>query len=254
MNHFYVWHMKRIKQLIIIMIAAFATASFFYVQNLLPLPVFSTESGAKAVYRGDSDTNEVALTFNISWGDQKAMPILDTLKANGIKDATFFLSASWAERHPDVVERIRKDGHQIGSMGYAYKNYSQMKKSEIKKDLTKAQNSFQKLGLEDLTLLRPPTGQFNKDVLNVAKQYGYTVVHYSINSDDWTNPGVQKIVQNVNETVSAGDIVLFHASDSAKQTKEALPEIVHHLRSKGLKNVTVSDLIANTDAKSSEVK
>ncbi|MED1715823.1 polysaccharide deacetylase family sporulation protein PdaB [Bacillus paralicheniformis] len=254
MNHFYVWHMKRIKQLIIIMIAAFATASFFYVQNLLPLPVFSTESGAKAVYRGDSDTNEVALTFNISWGDQKAMPILDTLKANGIKDATFFLSASWAERHPDVVERIRKDGHQIGSMGYAYKNYSQMKKSEIKKDLTKAQNSFQKLGLEDLTLLRPPTGQFNKDVLNVAKQYGYTVVHYSVNSDDWTNPGVQKIVQNVNETVSAGDIVLFHASDSAKQTKEALPEIVHHLRSKGLKNVTVSDLIANTDAKSSEVK
>ncbi|KAA0834205.1 polysaccharide deacetylase family sporulation protein PdaB [Bacillus paralicheniformis] len=254
MNHFYVWHMKRIKQLIIIMIAAFATASFFYVQNLLPLPVFSTESGAKAVYRGDTDTNEVALTFNISWGDQKAMPILDTLKANGIKDATFFLSASWAERHPDVVERIRKDGHQIGSMGYAYKNYSQMKKSEIKKDLTKAQNSFQKLGLEDLTLLRPPTGQFNKDVLDVAKQYGYTVVHYSINSDDWTNPGVQKIVQNVNETVSAGDIVLFHASDSAKQTKEALPEIVHHLRSKGLKNVTVSDLIANTDAKSSEVK
>lgn len=254
MNHFYVWHMKRIKQLIIIMIAAFATASFFYIQNLLPLPVFSTESGAKAVYRGDTDTNEVALTFNISWGDQKAMPILDTLKANGIKDATFFLSASWAERHPDVVERIRKDGHQIGSMGYAYKNYSQMKKSEIKKDLTKAQNSFQKLGLEDLTLLRPPTGQFNKDVLNVAKQYGYTVVHYSINSDDWTNPGVQKIVQNVNETVSAGDIVLFHASDSAKQTKEALPEIVHHLRSKGLKNVTVSDLIANTDAKSSEVK
>nr|WP_217626199.1 polysaccharide deacetylase family sporulation protein PdaB [Bacillus paralicheniformis] len=246
--------MKRIKQLIIIMIAAFATASFFYVQNLLPLPVFSTESGAKAVYRGDTDTNEVALTFNISWGDQKAMPILDTLKANGIKDATFFLSASWAERHPDVVERIRKDGHQIGSMGYAYKNYSQMKKSEIKKDLTKAQNSFQKLGLEDLTLLRPPTGQFNKDVLDVAKQYGYTVVHYSINSDDWTNPGVQKIVQNVNETVSAGDIVLFHASDSAKQTKEALPEIVHHLRSKGLKNVTVSDLIANTDAKSSEVK
>nr|WP_219857549.1 polysaccharide deacetylase family sporulation protein PdaB [Bacillus licheniformis] len=236
------------------MIAAFATASFFYVQNLLPLPVFSTEGGAKAVYRGDSDTNEVALTFNISWGDQKAMPILDTLKANGIKDATFFLSASWAERHPDVVERIRKDGHQIGSMGYAYKNYSQMKKSEIKKDLAKARHSFQKLGLDDLTLLRPPTGQFNKDVLDVAKQYGYTVVHYSINSDDWTNPGVQKIVQNVNETVNAGDIVLFHASDSAKQTKEALPEIVHHLRSKGLKNVTVSELIANTDAKSSEVK
>lgn len=77
-------------------------------------------------------------------------------------------------------------------MGYAYKNYSQMKKSEIKKDLAKARHSFQKLGLDDLTLLRPPTGQFNKDVLDVAKQYGYTVVHYSINSDDWTNPGFKR--------------------------------------------------------------
>lgn len=254
MNHFYVWHIKRVKQLIIIIIAAFATAAFFYVQNLLPLSVFSTGGETRAIYRGDSDTNEVSLTFNISWGDERALPILDTLKANGIKNATFFLSASWAERHPDVVKRIKKDGHQIGSMGYAYKNYSQMKKSEIRKDLARAQHSFQKLGLKDLTLLRPPTGQFNKDVLDVAKQYGYTIVHYSINSDDWTNPGVQKIVENVSGAVNAGDIVLLHASDSAKQTEEALPEIIHHLRSKGLKNVTISELIANTDAKSSEVK
>ncbi|MDA1478246.1 polysaccharide deacetylase family sporulation protein PdaB [Bacillus changyiensis] len=253
MNHFYVWHIKRMKQLVVIVIAAFATASFFYMQNLLPLPVFLKDDSLKAIYRGDADSNEVALTFNISWGDEKAIPILNTLKTNGIKDATFFLSASWAERHPDIVERIRKDGHEIGSMGYAYKNYSQMKKSEIKKDLVKAQNSFQKLGIEDLTLLRAPTGQFNKDVLAIAKKFNYTFVHYSINSDDWTNPGVAQIVQKVNQSVNAGDIILFHASDSAKQTKRALPEIIQHLRSKGLKTVPASELIANTESKSSEV-
>ena len=66
MNHFYVWHIKRVKQLIIIIIAAFATAAFFYVQNMLPLPVFSAGGETRAIYRGDSDTNEVSLTFNIS--------------------------------------------------------------------------------------------------------------------------------------------------------------------------------------------
>ncbi|MCY9092005.1 polysaccharide deacetylase family sporulation protein PdaB [Bacillus mojavensis] len=254
MNHFYVWHIKRVKQLIIILIAAFAAASFFYIQRAVPLPVFSTDSGPKAIYKGETDSKDIALTFDISWGDKKAEPILNTLKANGIKNATFFLSASWAERHPDTVARIVKDGHQIGSMGYAYKNYANLEDSEIKKDINRAQTAFEKLGIKDIRLLRPPTGQFNKNVLSIAKQYNYTVVHYSVNSHDWTNPGVEKIVDNINRQVSGGDIILLHASDSAKQTEEALPEIIHHIREKGLKNVNVGDLIANTDAKSAEVK
>jgi polysaccharide deacetylase family sporulation protein PdaB len=249
-----VWHIKRVKQLIIILIAAFAAASFFYIQRAVPLPVFSTDSGPKAIYKGETDSKDIALTFDISWGDKKAEPILNTLKANGIKNATFFLSASWAERHPDTVARIVKDGHQIGSMGYAYKNYANLEDSEIKKDINRAQTAFEKLGIKDIRLLRPPTGQFNKNVLSIAKQYNYTVVHYSVNSHDWTNPGVEKIIDNVSRQVSGGDIILLHASDSAKQTEEALPEIIHHIREKGLKNVNVGDLIANTDAKSAEVK
>ena len=38
-NHFYVWHIRRIKQLLIIIIAAFAAASFLYTESR-PLPVF----------------------------------------------------------------------------------------------------------------------------------------------------------------------------------------------------------------------
>lgn len=254
MNHFYVWHIKRVKQLIIILIAAFAVASFFYIQRAVPLPVFSTDTGPKAIYKGETDSKDISLTFDISWGDERAEPILNTLKANGIKNATFFLSASWAERHPDTVARIVKDGHQIGSMGYAYKNYANLESNEIKKDMNRAQTAFEKLGVKDIQLLRPPTGQFNKNVLKVAKQYNYTVVHYSVNSQDWTNPGVEKIIDNVTKQVSGGDIILLHASDSAKQTEEALPDIIHQLKEKGLKNVTVGDLIANSDARSAEVK
>nr|WGD93049.1 polysaccharide deacetylase family sporulation protein PdaB [Bacillus subtilis] len=254
MNHFYVWHIKRVKQLIIILIAAFGTASFFYIQRAVPLPVFSTDTGPKAIYKGETDSKDISLTFDISWGDERAEPILNTLKANGIKNATFFLSASWAERHPDTVARIVKDGHQIGSMGYAYKNYANLESDEIKKDMNRAQTAFEKLGVKDIQLLRPPTGQFNKNVLKVANQYNYTVVHYSVNSQDWTNPGVEKIIDNVTKQVSGGDIILLHASDSAKQTEEALPDIIHQLKEKGFKNVTVGDLIANSDAKSTEVK
>lgn len=254
MNQFHVIYMKKIKQLAMIIVAAFFTAGILYVENVLNYPVFSTSDGPKAIYRGESKNNEIALTFDISWGDVKAEPILDTLKKQNIKNATFFLSASWAERHPDIVKRIVEDGHQVGSMGYAYKNYTDLEPNEIRKDLSLAQEVFTQLGVKNVTLLRPPSGSFNKDVLIVAQKHGYTVVHYSIDSDDWTNPGVEIIVENTTSSIKGGDIVLLHASDSAKQTNRALPAILKEIKNKGLKNVTVGDLITNADAKSSEVR
>ncbi|MDX8291913.1 polysaccharide deacetylase family sporulation protein PdaB [Metabacillus indicus] len=254
MNNFYVLHIKKVKQLLIIVIAALFTAGILYIENVLQFPVFSTADGPKAVFRGEEKANSVSLTFDISWGDEKAKPILDTLKKNGVTNATFFLSAAWAERHPEIVKQIVKDGHQIGSMGYAYKNYTSLEADEIRRDILMAQDVFSELGLKDIKLLRPPTGNFNQEILTIAERYGYTVVHYSVDSDDWTNPGVSTIVKNVNDAVQGGDIILLHASDSAKQTQKALPQIVEGLKQKGLNNVTVADLISGGTAKSTEVK
>ncbi|WP_299094768.1 polysaccharide deacetylase family sporulation protein PdaB [uncultured Metabacillus sp.] len=254
MNQFHIIHMKKIKQLALIIMAAFFTAGILYVENILNFPVFSTSDGPKAIYRGETKNNEIALTFDISWGDVKAEPILDTLKKHNINNATFFLSASWAERHPDIVKRIVEDGHQIGSMGYKYENYRDLEPNEVRKDLSLAQEVFTELGVKNVTLLRPPSGGFNKEVLSIAQKHGYTVVHYSIDSDDWTNPGVDEIVKNTTSSIKGGDIVLLHASDSAKQTNKALPVIIGAIKEKGLKNVSVGELIANAETKSKEIK
>ncbi|MDQ0228592.1 polysaccharide deacetylase family sporulation protein PdaB [Bacillus sp. 7586-K] len=253
MNQFHVIHMRKIKQLAMIMLAAFFTAGIIYVETVLNYPVFSTSSGPKAIYKGEEKTKEVALTFDISWGDVKAEPILDTLKKHNVS-ATFFLSASWAERHPDLVSRMVKDGHQIGSMGYAYKNYTDLEASEVNKDLLMAQEVFKKLGVKNISLLRPPSGNFNREVLNIAEKHGYTVIHYSIDSNDWQNPGIENIIRNTTSSIKGGDIVLLHASDRAKQTNKALPSIINEIKNKGLKNVTVEELISNAETKTSEIK
>src|SRR6478735_10064574 len=180
MNMFYTIRAKRIKQTMLIVVAA-----------------FFTDNGPRAVYKADDKNQEVALTFNISWGDERAIPILNELKRQHIEHATFFLSASWAERHPDIVERIKKEGHEIGTMGYDYTSYTSLEPNEIRQDLAKSKKVFDSLGLKDVHLLRPPNGQFNKDILKLTADIGYTTVHWSIDSKDWTNPGVEKIVSNV---------------------------------------------------------
>jgi peptidoglycan-N-acetylglucosamine deacetylase len=250
MNFFVVFNGKSLKNISLILIAAFFTAWFLYIENLAQIPVFSTKDGPKAVYRGEKD---LALTFNIGWGDEKAEPILDELKKQNVKAATFFLAGSWAERHPDIVSRIVKDGYEIGILGFEYKDYTDLEDVKISQDISKAQEAFRKLNVKDIKLLRAPTGHFDKRTLKIANRYGYTVVHWSVDSKDWNNPGVAAIVKNVKKA-EKGDIVLLHASDSAKQTAKALPLILEDIRQKGFKLVSVSEMIANGEVSSREIR
>ena len=139
MNFFYVLNGKTIKQLLLISVTALFTAWFLFLGNIVQVPVFSSKDGPKAVYKGEKD---IALTFNIGWGDEKAEPILDTLKKHNVKSATFFLSASWAERHPDLVNRIAKEGYEIGMLGYEYKDYTEIEEEKVKQDISKSSNSL----------------------------------------------------------------------------------------------------------------
>ncbi|MDF2787698.1 MAG: polysaccharide deacetylase family sporulation protein PdaB [Neobacillus sp.] len=250
MNLFFVLNGRSVKQILLVVIAAFFTALFLFMGNLSLTPVFSTKDGPKAVYRGEKD---IALTFNIGWGDEKAEPILDVLKKENVKAATFFLAGSWAERHPDIVSRIVKEGYEIGILGYAYEDYPELEDVKIGKDISKAKEAFRKLNIKDIKLLRAPTGHFDQRSLKIAERYGYTMVHWSVDSKDWTNPGVKQIQENVKKA-DKGDIILLHASDSAKQTANALPGIIQDLQGKGFKLVTVSQLIANGVVESKEIK
>ena len=228
---------------------ALISAWFLFVQTNLISPVFSTKTGPKAVYKGEKN---VAITFNIGWGDEKAVPIIETLKKENIHSATFFLSGSWAERHPDLVATIVKEGYEIGLLGYNYKDYTDLKDEEIKKDIAKAQEVFKKLNVDHIEVLRAPTGHFDKRLLKISENFGLTVVHWSVDSKDWTNPGVNQIVKNAAKAQN-GDILLLHASDSAKQTNKALPLILDELRDRNLSFVTVSEMISNSSARNEEI-
>ncbi len=250
MNFFVILNGKALKNVVLILVAAFFTAWFLYIENLTQIPVFSTKDEPKAIYRGESG---IALTFNIGWGDEKAEPILDTLKKENVKNATFFLAGSWAESHPDIVAKIVKQGYEIGILGYNYEDYTELEDIKISQDISKAQEVFKKLNVKDIKVLRAPTGHFDKRTLKIAKRYGYTVVHWGVDSKDWQNPGVEKIVENVKKADN-GAIVLLHASDAAKQTEKALPFILQEIHKKGIKLVSVSEMIANGEVRSKEIR
>jgi polysaccharide deacetylase family sporulation protein PdaB len=194
------------------------------------------------IYKASITEKVIALTFDISWGEKTPPLVLDELKKYGLK-ATFFLSGPWAKNHPDLVQRIIAEGHEIQSHGHAHVNYSQLSREEAAENIQKAHAILKGYTGKEPRYIRPPNGDFNDQSLQTALDLGYQTATWSLDSRDWMNPGVEAIEKRVLDRIQPGDIVLLHASDTARQTNLALPRIIESLRGKGYKMVTLSELL-----------
>jgi peptidoglycan-N-acetylglucosamine deacetylase len=246
LNRFYVVRFNRIKRWTLIVILAFFTAGILWFESNGALSVISKENPV-ALTKGNSNEPTIALTFNISWGEEKVHKILKQLEQHQVQ-ATFFVSGEWAEKHPDILKKISDNKHEIGMLGYRYKSYLDQDIGQVRKDLQYAKEIFGKLGYKDMKLVRAPHGHFNDEIIKLAEGLGHKVIHWNINPNDWQNPGTQKIVDHVMSQTNNGDIILLHASDSVKQTADSLKTILPGLKNKGFKFITVSEMINQAHA------
>ncbi|WP_217597904.1 polysaccharide deacetylase family sporulation protein PdaB [Cohnella sp. GbtcB17] len=252
MNYFFVWSGRRIKRYFFLTLAVLLSAGVIWTERD-NISVFAPHPPA-AVYSVPTDRKIVALTFDISWGEKRAQPILDILKEKNVKNVTFFLSSPWSKTHPDIVQNIVDGGYEIGSHGHKHVNYSQLSDDEIRKQIQTAHGMLSDQTGKSPNLIRMPNGDFDKRVLRIAEDMNYKVIQWDTDSLDWKNPGVNTIVQRVVTKAHPGDIILLHASDSCLQTHEALPQIIDQLRAKGYEFVTVSQLMSQTETKGQTVQ
>lgn len=250
---FWIINAKRLKQYLIILAAALFALGIAWAERD-NISILTSGSGPSAIYKVDTKEKKIALTFDISWGEERAKPILDILKQKGVTKSTFFLSSPWSETHPDIVKQIKDMGFEIGSHGHKHVNYSSLDDEEIRNQILKADTILKGLTGTSPKLIRTPNGDFDKRVLRIAGELGYTVIQWDTDSKDWMNPGTTQIVNNVLKKAHPGDIVLLHASDSCKQTHEALPTIIDELRKQGYEFVSVSELLAGAKINTKEVK
>lgn len=190
----------------------------------------------------DTTVPAVALTFDISWGEVMPTQVLDILKRENVI-ATFFCSGPWAKKHPEVVQRIVADGHQLESHGQAHVNYSSLTKEGVLQNIDDSVVILKDITGRSTRFVRPPNGDYNDQAIVGAAEHNITLVTWSVDSLDWKNPGVETIQSRVLTRIHNGAIVLLHASDTCKQTHLALPTILNGLREKGLNLVTLDQLL-----------
>jgi len=252
MQHFYVLQAKHWKKWATVIVFALFAAVFIW-SELNVLSTLSTTNQETVLAKGNKDEPHIGLTFNISWGEEKVHDILEQLEKNDVQ-ATFFVSGEWAERHPDILEKITEGKHELGMLGYRYKSYVDQDIEQVRQDIVYAKEVFQKLGYEEIETLRAPSGHLNEEVVELVENQGLHVIQWNVNPNDWKNPGTQKITNHVMEETGNGDIILLHASDSAKQTADSLKTILPGLKNKGHEFVSISELLNQAHADSELVE
>jgi peptidoglycan/xylan/chitin deacetylase (PgdA/CDA1 family) len=93
-------------------------------------------------------------------------------------------------------------------------------------------------------LFRPPYGSFDATTFRELRRLHLLMVLWSVDTGDYSRPGVQTIVQRALAGAKPGAIILMHdAGGDRSETIAALPAIVSGLRKRDLYPVTVPRLL-----------
>jgi peptidoglycan/xylan/chitin deacetylase (PgdA/CDA1 family) len=216
------------------------------------ISIFSVGCGVMAAERAATNRTtfrrcevgdgHVALTFDDGPHEVLTPRLLDTLKQQRVK-ATFFLVGENVDKHPEVVKRMVKEGHEVASHSYTHPNLGKMDEGGVGGQLTKTHQAIKTACGVDVSLFRPPYGSFTETQRSWAfSRLGYRTIIWDVDPLDWKVRDSKKVEDKILASTTSGSIVLMH--DIHKSTVEAVPNIIQGLRDRGLKFTTVGGLIA----------
>ncbi len=101
--------------------------------------------------------------------------VLDVFAEHGVR-ATFFVLGWVAERHPDLIRRIVREGHELASHGYDHTRVTTLDREQFRQDVTRTRHILEDLGGLAVRGYRAPSysiGAGNLWALDVLHEAGY---------------------------------------------------------------------------------
>jgi len=199
------------------------------------------------VLSASRDTRKVALTFDDVPDPRFTPAVLDVLRDKKVS-ATFFVVGTRSAKHPEILRRIHREGHNIGNHSFSHPDLSKLSLEKVQGQIGRAEKVIQAIVGFKPRLIRPPYGEILPSHLEWARNQGYTVVNWDVDSSDWRQLSAQEVYGNVTRTVRPGSVVLMHAGGGAGQnlsgTVMALPRMIDRLRAQGYELVTLTELLS----------
>ncbi|MDR1145516.1 MAG: polysaccharide deacetylase family protein [Verrucomicrobiales bacterium] len=208
-----------------------------------PVPPLSAEppSPPRFASSGPGLGNRIAITFDDGPTPGVTEKVLRELDRRNIS-ATFFMIGRNAERHPGLAREVAAAGHEIANHTYTHPPLSALPAARASHEIRQAQDVITAATGRAPKWLRPPYGAFHRKAQGpLARSLGLGVVYWSVDSRDWTRPGVNQIINRVVSATVPGSIILNH--DLHFQTAQAVGAMLDRLLEKDFNFTRVSGFL-----------
>jgi peptidoglycan/xylan/chitin deacetylase (PgdA/CDA1 family) len=161
---------------------------------------------------------------------------------------------------------VLAEGHELGNHTWSHDDLTYLGPEQIRTELTDAKDRVEQIAQRSVTLFRPPRGCVNGFSLRVAAELGYDVLLWSVTRGPGMDVGTpDDVVRYMVPTTRAGDIISLHdgtgysgvhdentsegrlLADRRRVEITALPRVLAGYAAKGLRAVTVSELLEAAD-------
>ena len=162
---------------------------------------------------------------------------MDGLKERGVV-ATFFVTGEHAKLHPDVIKRMKDEGHLIGNHTYSHIQLTKSNREKFKDELIATNEVLKEITGDEVELVRPPYGSWDK---SFEKELNMFPVLWTVDPLDWSSQNVSSITEKIMSKAGENDIILMH--DYYETSVTAALKVVDELLEEGYTFVTVEEIL-----------
>jgi peptidoglycan-N-acetylglucosamine deacetylase len=201
------------------------------------------------IYCGGGRANYAALTFD-DGPSQYSEEVMSQLERAGAQ-ATFFLVGRVVGERADVPRRQLAFGG-VADHTWTHASMTQLSPRALRSELVSTKRVLERATGERITLMRPPFGARDARTDRVVKRLGMVPVMWDVDTRDSAGAGAGEIAANADAGMRPGAIILMH--DTYDRSIAALPRVLQAAKRKGIKLVSVSQLLALDPPTESQVR
>jgi peptidoglycan/xylan/chitin deacetylase (PgdA/CDA1 family) len=195
----------------------------------------------EVAYFAETEKPVVALTIDDGPDPATTPRILDLLKQYDAR-ATFFLITSHIPGNEEVLARTVEEHHELGNHLTTNRPSILLDAGEFERQLLESHDMLSRFA--EVLWFRPGSGWYSAQMLSILDKHGYRCALGSVYPFDPQIPSAWFAAQYVLRNVRPGSIIVLHDYGArAERTVAALAAILPELSRRGLRVVTLSELL-----------
>lgn len=198
--------------------------------------------GTEAHFEGPR-RREVAIGFDDGpWQDTPAFVTM--LERNRVRATFFMIGDQVTSSYRSTLLRELRNGDILGDHTFTHPDLETLSSAQVRSQLSRTIGVIRALTGYTPCVFRPPYGDYDTSVLQIARSVGLSTVLWNVDPTDWALPGTAAIEQRVLAQVKPGSIIISHDGGGPRgKTLAAYPNIIRALRARGYRIVTIPELL-----------